>query len=219
MIDWHEVAALAARMPLPEGYSLSLLQPSEVGLLIDHLRAWFPDIGVGSASGYLRDAFYAERVFFEHGPQRQVLVLLQRYGNEVSGMFAFECDWQAMTIHAQVGAAAPGHRGSALVRTGMAFTEQLGRRLGMGLVYGMATLKAPHAQRAFEGAGWKLIGIAPGLDRELVAPGTVRRVYEAVYAKTLGDEHALQQPRPENMTPSTRDLFERLFGAQPCLTR
>ena len=55
----------------------------------------------------------------------------------------------------------------------------------MGLVYGMATLKAPHAQRAFERAGWQLIGITPGYDREMVAPGVVKRVYEAVYAKVL----------------------------------
>ena len=37
----------------------------------------------------------------------------------------------------------------------------------------------PHAQIAMENLGWQLIGITPRYDREMVAPGVVKRVYEA----------------------------------------
>ena len=81
----------------------------------------------------------------------------------------------------------------------------------MGMIYGMATLKIPHVQMAFENLGWQLIGITPGYDRELVAPGVVKRVYEAVYAKVLVADAGLLRPQPQNMTPKTRALFDSLF--------
>jgi hypothetical protein len=57
--------------------------------------------------------------------------------------------------------------------------------MSMGMVYGLATLKHPYFQQTFERMGWQLIGIMPGFDQELVTPGEVRRVYEAVYVKVL----------------------------------
>ena len=51
-----------------------------------------------------------------------------------------------------------------------------GRAMGAGFVYGLATLKVPHMQLALERAGYQLLGFAPGCDRELVAPGVVKRV-------------------------------------------
>jgi hypothetical protein len=83
----------------------------------------------------------------------------------------------------------------------------------MGLAYDMATLKAPHAQRAFERAGWQLIGITPGYDREMVAPGVVKRVYEAVYTKVLVADAGLLRPQRQNLTPRTQAFFESLFSA------
>ena len=47
----------------------------------------------------------------------------------------------------------------------------------------MATLKAPYIQIALERAGYQLLGFVPGYDREVVASGDVKRVFEAVYAK------------------------------------
>jgi hypothetical protein len=116
-----------------------------------------------------------------------------------------------LCVHARLGVAAPAHRGAQLAFGGIAFTETAARRLGMGIVYGMATLKAPHAQRAFERAGWQLIGIAPGFDREMVAPGVVKRVFEALYAKALVGEGGLLSPNLRNMTQRTRELFRLLF--------
>lgn len=82
----------------------------------------------------------------------------------------------------------------------------------MGIVYGMATLKIPHVQLAAEKQGFQHIGITPGYDQEMVAPGVVKRVYEVVYAKVLvADEHLLY-PHPRNMTPKTKALFDLLFS-------
>ena len=53
--------------------------------------------------------------------------------------------------------------------------------MGIGMIYGMATLKIPHVQSPFERLGWQIIGITPGFDREMVAPGVVKRVFEVVY--------------------------------------
>ena len=84
--------------------------------------------------------------------------------------------------------------------------------MSMGLAYGMATMKAPYAQRAFERAGWQLIGITPGYDREMVAPGLVKRVYEALYAKVLVADVGLLRPQRQNLTPRTQALFDWVFA-------
>ena len=212
MMDWTEIAQLAARAPLAEGYRFELLERTEVESLIGLVESWFPDIGVGGASGYLRSAFYADKVFFADAPERDVLVLLLKHGDELAGMFSCERDLDALSVHARVGAAAPAHRGARLAQAGMAFTEALGRRMGLGFAYGMATLKAPHAQRAFERAGWQLIGIVPGYDRELVAPGVEKRVYEAIYTKLLVPDGSLLRPRRQNLTPRTQAMFDQVFG-------
>jgi hypothetical protein len=44
--------------------------------------------------------------------------------------------------------------------------EAQARHMEAGLPYGMATLKSRHMQRTLEAAGWQLIGITPGYDRE-----------------------------------------------------
>ena len=57
----------------------------------------------------------------------------------------------------------------------------------------------------------RLLGFFPGYDRELVAPGVVKRVYQAVYAKLLAPEDKVLRPDPKNMTPRTKRLYELLF--------
>ena len=212
MIAWREVEALAARMPLAAGYRLGLLRREEIGALVERLADWFPEGRVGHARRYLDAAFYEREVWFADEPQRDVIVVTLLQGAELAGMFGVEFDHEALAAHAQLGAAAPAHHGAGLARAGLAFTEALGRRLGMGAVYGTATLKTPYVQRAFERAGWQLAGFWPGLDREQVAPGVVRRVFEALYAKRLVGDDALQWPDPGQMTPATRAAFETLLG-------
>ncbi|MCC6197025.1 MAG: hypothetical protein IT518_21430 [Burkholderiales bacterium] len=66
-------------------------------------------------------------------------------------------------------------------------------------------------QRALEKAGFQLIGFTSGYDRELVASGVVKRVYQAVYAKLLAPENKVLRPDPKNMTVRTKALYEILF--------
>jgi hypothetical protein len=66
-------------------------------------------------------------------------------------------------------------------------------------------------QQGLEQAGYRLLGFFPGYDRELIAPGVVKRVYQAVYAKLLAPENKVLRPDPKNMTPRTRELYGLLF--------
>jgi len=79
------------------------------------------------------------------------------------------------------------------------------------MVYSLATLKHPYMAEKFERLGWQLIGIIPGFDIEMVEPGSVKRVYEAIYTKVLANEEDFVQPRHADMTPKTAALFELLF--------
>ena len=92
--------------------------------------------------------------------------------------------------------------------------ETMGKVMGMGMVYSLATLKVPHMQVGFEKAGWQLIGVIPGFDRELVGPGQVKRVFEAIYVKVLATESDFLRPDVQGMTPATRALFGHLFPNQ-----
>ena len=94
-------------------------------------------------------------------------------------------------------------------------SEKLGRAMGAAFLYAMATLKTPYAQRALERAGYRLLGFFPGYNREEVAPGVVKRVYEAVYGKLLVPDDEVHYPDPKNLTPKARALFEMLFSDNP----
>jgi hypothetical protein len=56
--------------------------------------------------------------------------------------------------------------------------------MGAAFIYALVTLKHPYMQQGLEQAGYRLLGFFPGYDRELVAPGVVKRVYQAVYASS-----------------------------------
>jgi hypothetical protein len=45
----------------------------------------------------------------------------------------------------------------------------------------------------------------------MVAPGVIKRVYEAVYAKVLVADKNLLSPQAGNLTRRTRAFFELLF--------
>jgi hypothetical protein len=88
--------------------------------------------------------------------------------------------------------------------------------MGVGMVYGLATLNYPHMQVTFERMGRQLIGITPGFDQEVIAPGAVERVYEAIYAKVPVSAEELLRPRGKDLTPAVKALFELLYPGQ-CL--
>jgi hypothetical protein len=210
-MDTNELDALLARMPLPAGYSLGRLEREGIGDLVVALAEWYPGIHVGAASCFLRRDFYESSVRCAGEAHGDVHVVVLRYGDELAGMFAWDIDADTGTVYARLGAAAPHHRGAGLSKMALHVTEAAGRMVGAGLIYGKATLKGPFAQRAYERAGWQLIGIEPGYDREIVESGAVKRVFEAVYAKVLAREAVTLLPRLGDLTPNTVALYRHLF--------
>jgi len=196
---------------LPEGYRFEQLGRSDIPVLIEAIREWHPDIAVGIASCYLRENFYTEKVFLKDEVQKDLYVLLVMRGDELAGMGSWEREPDALTLYAKLGIIAPAHRNFKIAGRTMEFSENLGRAMGAGFVYGLATLKVPHMQLALERAGYQLLGFAPGYDQELIAPGVVKRVYEAFYAKVLVPDEQLLRPEPKNLSPKAKALFEVLF--------
>jgi Acetyltransferase (GNAT) family len=212
MMSIEELRPLVAHAPLAPGYRFEVLQRTEVFPLVRAIANWFPDIAVGGASCYLRKRYYDRKAYFADAASRDLLVVVLKREDEIAGMFACELDRDTQSVYASLGVAAPNHRGTNLAQAGMALTEVIAHRLGVGFVYGHATMKNPYAQRAFERAGWRLIGIMPGYDREVVAPGVIKRVYEAVYAKVLAADAGVSLPDRENLTPLTRSFFDWIFA-------
>jgi hypothetical protein len=212
--DWTGIEGTIAKVPLARAYRLELLQRHEIPAVVAAVKAWFPEISVGSASCYLREDFFRHSVHLQGAqdePKKDVLVVLIKRGRELAGLFSCERDRNTLSLYARLGVISPRHRGKRLGHTFALLAEAIGRAIGMGMIYGLATLKVPHVQRVFEALGWQLIGITPGYDREMVAPGVVKRVYEAIYAKVLVADARLLRPSARNLTERTRAFFRLLF--------
>lgn len=214
-MNWMRIEDLAAQSPLPEGYRYAYLRRVEIPALMDFLATWFPEVAVGVASCYLRESFYNKRVFLEGECEKDVIVMLVKKKQEFVAMFSVERDQDTLALYGRLGVVAEAHRAMHLCESVIALTETIGRSMGMGMAFGMATLHIPYMQIALEKLGFQLVGITPGYDREVVAPGVVKRVYEAIYAKSLVDADDLLLPRPENLTPKTKALFDSPFNPRP----
>ncbi|MGJ7508431.1 hypothetical protein [Variovorax sp. GT1P44] len=213
-MQWPSAADIALRAPLPAGYRYELLDRRQIPFLIPALEAWYPGIAVGNASCHLREDFYLQKVTLAGEPDRDFIVVLIKQGDELAGVFSGERDADSEVLYGRIFAISPRHRGARLSRIVPPLEEALGRAMGLGMAYGLATMHYPHMQATFERMGWRLVGITPGFDRELVAPGVVKRVYEAVYAKVLVADEALLRPHARSMTPAVRALFGFLFPGQ-----
>lgn len=214
MIHATDIVRLAAAAPLVEGYRLVLPARNEIGPLVDCIAEWIPDIRVGSASCFLSEEFYRRQVIFPDAPDRSILVVLLKQNEDLAGMFSCEFDFAAQSVYAALCAAAPEHRGAHLAYAGITFTEAIARHMGAGFIYGMATMRSAHVQSAFERAGWQLTGIMPGYDREWVAPGIVKRVFEAFYCKLIVTDADVLYPQRRNMTPKTESLFDHVLSGR-----
>jgi len=215
-MSWPSVDDITTRAPLPMGYHYEYLRREQVPMLISALETWYPAIGVGNASCHLRKEFYASKVCLDNQFERDFLVVLFMSDSELVGMFSAERDRDSQVLYGRICAISPKHRGSHLSRNVLLLEEALGRAMGMGMVYGLATLKYPHMQITFERMGWQLVGITPGFDQEVIAPGDVKRVYEAIYAKVLVSAEKLLRPRAKDLTPAVKALFDLLHPGQ-CL--
>ncbi len=214
-MKWPTTNEQRALIPLPQGYQFERLERAHIADLIANIKLWYPEISVGSNSGYLREDYYLNRVSFEGCAEHDILVMPMTFGGELVGVWSFEREVDSLAIYGRILILAPAHRGSNLSGIMLKGAETLGRSMGAAFLYALATLRIPHAQRALESAGYRLLGFFPGYDREEISPGVVKRVYQAVYAKLLVPAEDMLFPEPKNMTPKAMALFELLFSDSP----
>lgn len=213
---WPTFEQLSALIRLPQGYRFEFLRQSDVPTLAAAIGRWHPDIAIGGGSCFLREDFYANHVCFEGGPDRDVMVVVFVWNDEIVGMWSMEKEPDTLVIYARLIVIDPEHRSAKLASNVMPIAESMGRAMGAELIFGLATLKIPHMQHALENVGWQLVGFSSGYDQEQLSPGVVKRVFEAVYCKVLVPEEEIVRPDPRNLTPRTLALWEAIHrGAAP----
>ena len=205
----------AKTIPLPKGYRFARLNRSDIEPLTRAIKEWSPGVAVGANSGYLREDFYVNRVCLDGVDDKDILVVQIFYNNELAGVWSFEREIDSLAIYGRLIVLAPAHRGTGVAAMAMSGSENMGRAMGAAFLYALVTLKHPYAQRACERAGYQLLGMFPGYDREEVSPGVVKRVYQAVYAKLLVSEDEVHWPDPKNLTPRAAALYQLLFSHAP----
>jgi len=210
-VKWPDLTAAYRLAPLPEGYRYAQLRREDVPVLRTAVAEWHPDVSVGAASCYLEQDFYDTTATFAGETERDLLVVLVYKDEEFVGFVSWDRERAQQALYGRFGVISPAHRGAKLSTCCMQLGEAIARSMGAGFIYTLATLKVPSMQLALERAGYQLLGVAPGYDRELVAPGVVKRVYEAWYAKVLLPEDELLRPDPTKLTPRTKQLFDLLF--------
>jgi hypothetical protein len=154
LAPWPSVEELAAAAPLPEGYRYELLSRRRIPELVDFLYACYPGIEVGNASCHLREDFYASRASLGGEGDGDFFVVLFMHGEELAGMHSTERDLDSEVLYGRIGAIAPAHRGRGLAISFLGMMEALGRAVGAGMVYGLATLNTRRCSAASSiGAG------------------------------------------------------------------
>jgi GNAT superfamily N-acetyltransferase len=211
-MNWLPHDRFQALIPLPPGLRVESMRSAHIAAVIAALRSWYPDVAHGSNSGYLRDEFYRQRVCLDGADAKDVQVFTIWLGDELVGLWSPEREVDSLALYARVVAIAPHHAGAGLTHQITAGMEDVARKMGAAFMYAIVTLKHPYVAQALETAGYRLLGFWPGFDRELVAPGVVKRVYQAVYAKLLVPEDRVLRPDPKNLTPGAKALFELLFS-------
>jgi hypothetical protein len=210
-MKWPELSELEKLVPFPDGCIGKKLHRKDIPLLIESIQKWYPDISVGGASCYLTQEFYESQAALEGEEDKPLFVFTLWKSEELVAFISWDWEEAPEALYSRFGAVSPTSRSAGIGTFGQRFGEALGRLMGAGFIYSMCTLKTPHMQLAFERAGYKLLGFAPGYDREIVSPGVVKRVFEAYFAKILVPLDELHVPDPKNLTPQTLALFKTLF--------
>lgn len=207
-LPWSEALGL---IDLPPGYTVRTLRREHIGAVTAAVQQWYPDIAYGVNSVFLREDFHLDRVCLDGATDKDVIVLTVWFGDELVGVWGSEREVDSLALWGRIVAMAPEHAGKGLTRRVNEGMEEVGRRMGAAFIYAMVTLKHRFMQQGLESGGYRLLGFFPGYDRELVAPGVVKRVYQAVYAKLLAPEDKVLRPNPKNMTPTAAALYTLLF--------
>ncbi|HWH87681.1 MAG TPA: hypothetical protein VNV36_13015 [Pseudomonas sp.] len=210
-MKWPTIEQIRSFTDLPSGYSWDYLKREEINVATDFFRTWFPSISVGLGSPFLDQPFYADNVVLEDDPERGIFAIVVRHNGEIVAIATWEKMDGADVIFGRVGAVAKPHRRARLAVAAQDLGEKIGTFMGAGLIYGMATTRTPYMQQALEHAGYKAVGIMPGLDQEETEPGVVRRVYEVIYVKRLAPPADFLIPSEQNLTPAVARLYAEIF--------
>jgi hypothetical protein len=215
-MNWANARGTLQTVNAPTGYDLAQLSAADVPALVLALGQWYPDIVVGAESCHLTTDFYhRDTALAGDSDDRNIFPVVAKHAGMIAGLVTFEKNSAARTITCRMGAIAPDHRGPALALLGPLLLEKLGRAIGAELAFYFATLKTPHQQVLAERLRFQLVGIVPGYDRDMVRPGEVRRVYEAIYARLLVGSDQVEMPASSALTHRTRELWQALFGPFP----
>ena len=136
------------------------------------------DVCVGSASRYWTSRSQCVYWSSDGAPRDVAVVTAASSARITSWACSPACAMrETLSAYARLGVAAPGHRGTNLAYAGHGSSvEALGRLPGPGHTpRAWPRMKAPHAQRAFERAGWQLSGITPGLTARWSSPPAAPR--------------------------------------------
>lgn len=218
LMRWRSLEEMLSGIETPEGCSAEQLAREDLPRLTALLESWYPDIRVGTESRHLEPSFY-EREFFLRGgsPERSLYGILvrDRASGDIIGLLTMERNVRGLQLSAALGVLEPSRRGLGIGFLGTAALEVVGRNIGAEVVLYYSTLKTARAQRNAENQGFKLVGLVPAFDVDAIAPGKVKRVYEALYSKVLVEAERIHLPEWEALTPSTRALYTHLFGQHP----
>lgn len=205
---WEEVQV--------QGYLVAQMTETDVESAVQRIRGWYPDIRVGMESPHLTAEFWTQETTLAGTVDKNLLPLkIEHEADGIVAVITYEKNALARLITSRLGVLAPEHRGSGLALLGPLLLERIGRAIGAELAYYFATLKTRHQQVIAERAGYQLVGIVPGYDRDMVRPGEVKRVFEAIYARLLVSEDEVLIPAAEHMTSRTKEVWEALFTRLP----
>ncbi|MDI2142311.1 MULTISPECIES: hypothetical protein [unclassified Pseudomonas] len=211
---WPTIDQVRSFTVLPSGYTWDYLSHDEIDVATGFFKTWFPSISVGSASSFMDRKFYEEQVVLDDHAERAVFAAVVRYNHEIVAIATWEKIDGADVLSGRVGAVAKPHRQFNLAVAAQELGEKMGKHMGAGLIYGMATTRAPYMQQALEHAGYTAVGIMPGFDREESEPGVVHRVYEVIYAKRLAPHSDFLMPSVQNLTPTVARLYAEIFHSE-----
>jgi|GEM_PF-852006 len=217
-MQWRSLDEMFGELERPEGCSIEQLGRVDIQQITMLLGTWYPDIRVGTESRHLEPSFYEKDVYLQgESPDRPVYAMVCRHRatRDIIGLLTLERNVRGLQLSAAMGALEPTQRGQGLGQYGISVLEHVGRSIGAEVVLYYSTLKLARAQRNAEQQGFKLVGLVPAFDMDAISPGTVKRVYEAIYAKVLVGPEKVHLPDWNALIPSTRALYTHLYGEHP----
>ena len=210
--SWPPLTELPKNTITPAEYSYEQLKRSDIELLCELIKSWYPDISVGSGKKYIDPRFYGTKVYFPGEETKDVIVYIGRHGEEIVCALCLEVDRDALTLHSRYGVCAPQHRGTGATLFAAYIVDALAQPMGIAMAYSYVTMKSKAMQQFTERAGFEPVGILRFSDVELDEHGEIQHVTEAVYAKYFKEIETLQSVSEANMTPKLKRLWDVLYA-------